>query len=292
MESLRKHIKECRPKLSEASIKTYSGILKTLSNALWKGHEIDYKKFTTHQADIFKYLEPIRPSIRKTTLSSLVVITEGTVQSAYRKQMIADAIKYNAEQKTHTMTEVQKANWLPWADIEERLINLKDKYSHVFKDKNATIHDKLNLQKYVLLSCYTMIPPRRALDFCAMRCKNFDKTKCNYYEKGKFIFTQYKTAKFSGIQIEKLPKALDILIKKWIAFSGSDYLFFDCNEKPVIQTFITKVLNSIFAPKLISVNMLRHIYITEKQGPLIAELKRTADAMGHSVEQQGLYVKD
>jgi hypothetical protein len=42
---------------------------------------------------------------------------------------------------------------------------------------------------------------------------------------------------------------------------------------------------------MISVNMLRHIYISEKSAPLIDKLKETAEAMAHSTGMQGLYVK-
>jgi len=80
-------------------------------------------------------------------------------------------------------------------------------------------------------------------------------------------------------------------LKKWIAFHDMDYLFANADDKEIAGSGMTKILNNIFKPKLISVNMLRHIYITEKSAPLIDKLKETAEEMAHSTGMQGLYVK-
>jgi hypothetical protein len=58
----------------------------------------------------------------------------------------------------------------------------------------------------------------------------------------------------------------------------------------ITSSGMTKILNSVFG-KSISVNQLRHIYITEKSAPLMKQLEETAAAMGHSTEQAKLYVK-
>jgi hypothetical protein len=206
--------------------------------------------------------------------------------------MLEDAQKYNAVQKTNVMTDVQKENWMTWSQIEEHMESLKKKYYYIFKEKNPKPEELLDLQKYVILCCYVMIPPRRLQDFCLMKVRNITKDKDNFYEKGAFHFRQYKTAKFLGLQIEKIPKTLEALLRKWIAFTSDkgDYLFFDYYGKPFTSSGMTKVLNSIFGKK-ISVNQLRHIYITEKSAPLMEQLEKTASEMGHSVNQAKLYVK-
>lgn len=206
--------------------------------------------------------------------------------------MIKDAHQYNALQKTNKMTPIQKENWISWDQILEYVEKLKSKYLYIFKEVKRTSEERLNLQKYIILSCYTQIPPRRALDFCVMKFKNFSMKDDNFYSKGHFFFNKYKTAKFSGKQTEKCPKALELLINKWIKLQDdTDYLFNDFYNKPLTSSGMTKLLNGIFKPRNISVNQLRHIYITEKSAPLMEELQRTAEAMGHSTEQAKLYVK-
>jgi hypothetical protein len=93
-----------------------------------------------------------------------------------------------------------------------------------------------------------------------------------------------------GLQIEKLPKELEAIMKKWILVNPTDYLFFDWKKEQLSGPALTKMLNAIFG-KNISVNILRHVYVTEKSGPLLDKLKQVSDEMGHSVAQHQLYVK-
>jgi hypothetical protein len=293
MDSLKKHIKECRPKLSDSSVKTYANILSNLHKVLFK-KDLEVSNFIKYQDLIMDHLKDIKYNVRKTILSALVCITEGkeAIQKKYRDQMLKDANVYNAEQKTNTMTNEQKESWIDWNSVIEHMDQLKRKYLYVFKESKPSITDILNLQKYIVLSCYVLIPPRRCLDYCEMKYSGFDKEKENYFEKGSFVFQIYKTAKFLGKQVEKLPNGLSCLIRKWISFRPhSEYLFTDQHNNKLTSNGMTKILNSIFG-KNVSVNQLRHTYITEKMGPLIKKLDEVASDMGHSVQTQKLYVKD
>lgn len=291
MESLKKHIKECRPKLSDSSVKTYSNILSNLHKNLFK-KDFDVHDFSKYQTLVMEHLKDIKYNVRKTILSALVCVTDKDVQKKYRDLMLKDANQYNAEQKTNTMTPEQKESWIKWDSIVEQLDQLKKKYFYVFKESKPSITDILNLQKYVILSCYVLIPPRRCLDYSEMKYKGYNKETENYFDKGSFTFSIYKTSKFLGKQVEKLPMTLAVLIRKWISFRPeSEYLFTDQNNKQLTSNGMTKILNSIFG-KNISVNQLRHTYITEKMAPLIKKIEEVAGDMGHSVQQQKLYVKN
>jgi hypothetical protein len=76
-----------------------------------------------------------------------------------------------------------------------------------------------------------------------------------------------------------------------MAMHHHDNMFFDYYGRELTSSALAKILNGIFAPKKISVNMLRHIYITEKEAPLIAKLEAVATDMAHSTGMQKLYVK-
>ena len=59
---------------------------------------------------------------------------------------------------------------------------------------------------------------------------------------------------------------------------------------------ITKQLNAIFKPKKVSVNMLRHSYLTHFYGnqagtPPLTVISELAEKMGHSVEMSLKYIK-
>lgn len=291
MDSCAKQIKDNRPRLSESSLKTYCNILRNLhKNVFGDDAAFDHHHFTKNQEQVMKFLESVKFNVRKTILAALVALTDGVVQSHYRDQMSKDANQWTAREKLNVMTEAQRENWISWKEIESHLTKLRNQYAYIFTEAKPSRDEVLNLQKYIILCCYVLIPPRRAMDFTCMKVKNFDKAKDNFYEGGKFHFRRYKTAKFTGLQIEKVPANLATLLKKWISFHGEDLLFSDYYGKELTSSGMTKILNSVFK-KNISVNQLRHIFITEKSAPLMEELEKTAAAMGHSTAQAKLYVK-
>lgn len=285
-------IKANRPNLSDSSIKTYVNCLKNLFSSVFPKDDFDFKLFFKEYKKVLEYLKDIKFNVRKTILSALTVICQDkeTPLKAYRTQMIEDATKYNAMEKEHKMTETQKENWMTWKEILEILDLLRQKYYYIFKQKNPKQEDILDLQKYVILSCYCLIPPRRSQDYCLMKVKNYNPDTDNYYSKGSFIFNKYKTSKFRGQEKELVPKSLQILLKKWIEFRKQDYLFTDYYDKPLTSSGMSKILNSIFK-KNISVNLLRHAYITDNLGDAFKKIEETAKKMGHSEAQSKLYVK-
>ena len=246
----------------------------------------DYKR-------VLEHLSTIKFNVRKTILSAVVCISKDQktdIVSCYRNQMIEDAQKYNSQEKENKMSDAQRANWIPWEDVVKLHEKLKEKVAWILKSDHTDRENLLELQKYVLLSCYVLIPPRRAKDFTEMKFKDYDEKKDNYYHKGTFHFNDYKTARFYGEQLVKTPKTLELLIGRWIKKCPSEYLFADYEGKKLTSAGISKIFYSIFK-KNISVNMLRHSYITDTLGPAIADLEEKAEEMGHSVDVQRLYVK-
>lgn len=287
-------IKTNRPKLSESSIKTYVNCLKNLFKDVFPSKEFDFNMFFTDYDKVLDHLKKIKFNVRKTILSALVVVSQNKekIVNAYRAQMMEDAEKYNAIEKENKMTDTQKEAWISWAEILEILEKLKNKYYYILKLKDPSKEDLLDLQKYVILSVYTQIPPRRSQDYCLMKTGKFNALEDNYYYKGEFVFRKFKTAKFvpGGVQSEKVPKSLQSLLNKWVKIHKQDYLFTDYYGKPLTSSGMSKILNGIFK-KNISVNMLRHIYITDNLGDQIKDLEKKAEQMGHTPAQQKLYIK-
>jgi hypothetical protein len=295
MEDLYNHIKNARPHLVNNSLNTYVNVLKSLFKAVFgKDVPMDYHKFIDEYQKVITYLENVKFNVRKTILSALVVISNENidVQKLFRIQMIKDVEEYNKLQSTNKMTDRQKEAWCSWNDILKIVEKLKTKFYYVFKEKHPTNEELYNLQKYVILCCYTMIPPRRAMDFTTMLTSGYNQLTENYYHKANFYFNKYKTSKYTHLQIEKIPRCLETILKKWIALRpNTKLLFTDIKGNELNSCGMTKILNSIFEPKNISVNMLRHIFITEKAQPLILKLEETAKSMAHSTNIQKLYVK-
>jgi integrase len=290
-------IRKNKPNLATSSIKTYLNIL----NSLGKKMNIDgdyenyYKK---NSSKVLDFLKDEKPSRRKTILSALVVLCgECDATKKYREQMMKDQETYMTEEKNQSRNETQKENWLSWNEIKHVFEELEKEVKPLLSKKTENLTDKniKKIQEYILLSLYVLIPPRRALDFTNFKISDVDPKIDNFYDlkKKEFVFNRYKTSKKHGEQRVKIPVRLQSILKKWIAINPSDMLLFSENGKELKQNQITNWLNKIFDKK-ISVNMLRHIYITEnvlKDMPKLTHLEDIASDMGNTVNQQMLYVK-
>jgi hypothetical protein len=206
------------------------------------------------------------------------------------------------------LSESQKDNWISWDDVEKKWKELKTQVDKFKDDKSISKKSFETLVDFVVLSLYTLVPPRRNLDYLKMNILTRETkdlpTDVNYCDmiNEEFIFNVYKTSKFHKQQIEKIPEELMEVLRVWVKFHpsmtqavgkkpGQVKMF--VNVEGIAQTlvnFITLRLNKIFNRKVAS-TMLRHIYITHKFGDEFEEMARTASAMGHTVSEQRDYAK-
>jgi hypothetical protein len=304
---IEEHIKKNRPHLKANSISTYRNAIKKVYKLcdFPVGVDATYSLLYTNPKKVIETLKSLPANIRKTYYAALVVYCgdkDKTALKMYSSEMRDDISAYTKEQATNRKSDQQKENWLTWPEVLQVVETLRKKVIPLWKETSLTKAEYNLLQSYILVSCYTMIPPRRASDYINLKYRN-DSELDNFYnaKKGQMLFRIYKTAKVYGTQEETVPKILKTLLNKWInkkdSLTGglanvakSDYIFNGPGGKKFSNGDITNTLNYIF-DKRISVSMLRHIFITDKLSPKIEELKAIAGDMGHSVAQQALYVK-
>lgn len=304
---IEEHIKKNRPHLKANSIATYRNAIKKVYKLCEfpTGVDATYSLLYTNPKKVIETLQSLPANIRKTYYAALVVYCgdkDKTALKMYSSEMRDDISAYTKEQATNRKSDQQKENWLTWPEVLQVVETLRKKVIPLWKETSLTKAEYNLLQSYILVSCYTMIPPRRASDYINLKYRN-DSELDNFYnsKKGQMLFRIYKTAKVYGTQEETVPKILKTLLNKWInkkdSLTGglanvakSDYIFNGPGGKKFSNGDITNTLNYIF-DKRISVSMLRHIFITDKLSPKIEELKAIAGDMGHSVSQQALYVK-
>jgi hypothetical protein len=80
---------------------------------------------------------------------------------------------------------------------------------------------------------------------------------------------------------------------KWVKINPNEYLLFDNNGNKLNSVKLNQRLNKIFNGK-VSVNALRHTYLTDKFGEQIEknkEIANTMEKMGSSSSQLTTYVK-
>ena len=96
--------------------------------------------------------------------------------------------------KSRTKSDKEAANWVSQPELDKIYKDLKAQANALFKKSELSKSDLQTIQNYVILSLYTLIPPRRSLDYTEMKINNIDKKQSNYINGKKFIFNTYKTS--------------------------------------------------------------------------------------------------
>jgi hypothetical protein len=289
--SLKEELKSKRKSLSESSLTTYSSILKNLYKKVFGEGQIKLSDFDKTK-EIIEYIKDVPPNKRKSILSALVVLTDN---EDYRKLMLGDINKYNSFIKTQQKTETQEANWIEKEKIKEVFDKLEKDAKQIYKKQSLTMNDLQSIQEYIIVALLggLFIPPRRLLDYTEFRVKNIKKDEHNYYNRGSLYFNHYKTSRHYGEQSVKVPKTLQAILMKWVKINPNEYLLFDNNGNKLNSVKLNQRLNKIFNGK-VSVNALRHTYLTDKFGEQIEknkEIANTMEKMGSSSSQLTTYVK-
>lgn len=298
MEELRKQLKENRPKISDSSIRTYSSIVSNLyrymNDDLHKSLDGALEFFEKNPKKVLEYLKDKEGSKRKTILAALVVLTghKENVSEQYRKTMLDDAHKYNDGEKDQKKSESQEKNWITQEELKKIYDELQKDTKNLLTKESITPADFQRLQNYVILSLYTLQPPRRLMDYTEMRLHGeIDKEKDNYIDKSKFVFNKYKTSKFTGKEEVSINPKLKFILNKWNKHNPHEYLLVGTNNKKLTSSQLQQRLNTILGRQA-SVNILRHSFLSDKYKDIdIRDMEKTAMEMGHSKEQAMLYAK-
>ena len=289
--NLREFIKLKRPSLSASSIITYASILRSLYAKVFQSKDVDVSKFDDTKS-ILAFLKDVPGNKRKTILSALVIVTDN---ADYRDQMIADIHTYNKNISTQVKTPEQEASWITSEEVKKVFDQLSKQANVLYKKETLSSADLQEIQNFVIIALLggMFIPPRRSLDFTNFRIR-IDPA-LNYLDKKTLVFNSYKTAKTYGQQIVECPPGLLKILKKFISVNKTEWLLFDSNGGKLTPVKLNQRLNKIFGGRKISVNSLRHSYLTGKYADTIKvneELEKDMTAMGSSSKNQATtYIK-
>jgi len=294
MSQLKDFIKAKRPKLTDSSINTYASILRNVYKKVFSGDtsDMDMKKFD--QTDkVIDFLKDVPSNKRKTILSALVIITD---DKKYRDLMMSDIKVYDDDTSKQEKTEGQKENWVDADAVKAIVEKLRKDAELLYKKETLTMNDLQQIQNYVIIclasGLYT--PPRRSKDLVDWKIKNISKEKDNYLDKWAIHYNSYKTAKTYGEQVVNIPTVLKGILNKWIKINPTDWLIFDNNKNPLSAVKLNQRLNKLFGKK-VSINLLRHSFLTDKYSDTIKlnkDIANTMQAMGSSSGMLNTYVKN
>ncbi len=280
-------IKEKRPNLNEKSIKTYTSILKSISKDLKFNDLKDFKK----TKEILEYLKDMPGSVRKTRLSALLVITG---DNKFKEQMLKDINNYNKDKKNGNKNEKETEAWMTKEEIKKIFNNMKKRASVNYKKGDLKMKELQEIQDFVMLALFTLIPPRRALDFTEMKIKNIDTEKDNFIKNKTMIFNIYKTSKTKGQDKIDIPKELKLILNKWLRVNPTEYLLFDSKGNKLSSVKVNQRFHKIMKKPKFSVNMFRKVFLTDKYKDTVKKMKNLEEDledMGSSTKQLQHYVK-
>lgn len=290
--NIKEELVKARPNLSAGSVKTYESILRNLHKKVFENEEIKKSNFENF-SKILNYLRDVPANKRKTILSALVVLTEN---DEYRNVMTDDVEDYNEEIKKQEKTDTQRDNWITMEEVQQVYEQLENDAKILFRKSNKTNHDMIEIQNYVIVALLggIFIPPRRSLDYCAMKIKNVNRDEDNYISKNKFVFNKYKTAKTYGRQELEMPQQLKNILNRWISINDGEYLFMDTRGNPLNSVKLNQYMNKIFGGRKIAINAMRHSYLTDKYAETSENSKKLAKElcdMGSSCNMADTYIK-
>lgn len=301
--------------LSENSINYYIRNLELLND----NKPIKNFNFLKDIDDISKRLDTKKPNTQRSYYISIVAILSlfddkkiKKIMLPYYEKMMELNRNFKADESKNEKTDKQKQNWIEKEEIVNKLNDLVDKCKTF---KNPVSESEFNTcLKMVILSVFSLIPPRRNKDFQNMLIvknkipKELEDIKINFIivNKKQFIFRDYKTAhaelKDSNELVIDINDDLMNNINLYLKYHPTYHKKADADEnlcwflcdydgtKLNSINAITYILNRIFNKK-IGVSMLRHFYTSHKYGNVLNEMKNDAAAMSHSVNQQRDYIK-
>jgi hypothetical protein len=274
------------------------------------------------------YTVLMKPNESVATLRKAVLQTKGLKAFIHHINFALSLFKHCQLKETHA-TEYQLWNSLTHKDREalreimesneptdrqrRSMLSWDD---DVMKRLDDLAYMEFGGEEHLLLSIYTLIPPRRQADYYQVWLLLSRGATMTAAEKQRYpayiekrieengsvayymVVNEYKTSKFHGAWEKKLPKTLLKVINTSLVKDGArDCLFVEKRSKKpfknshVFTLYSNSILKRIFANRSVSVNSLRHSFATKLRGMnlTVREYKAYAHDMGHSMLTNMIY---
>jgi len=293
--------------LSQNSINLYKRNLLKLND----NKPIKSFNFLKNKEEILNKIKELKPTTQRSYIISICSVLRDIPKYKKMYEEYFELLKdFNNDLKVNTdKSEKQEKNWISQEEVLSVHKKLKEDVMNLLQKKRKIDKAVFNkLLNYMILSLYTLINPRRNKDYSLMKiASNTDDDNYNYLmidkkNTMKFLLNKYKTdKKYHSVEIE-VPDDLKEVIQLYLKYhplkaelKKKDYdipfLVDEQGKGLKNSTEITKILNKIFGKK-ISSSMLRNIFLTDKYGDVMEELKSDVKHMGTSVDvAMNTYIK-
>jgi site-specific recombinase XerD len=297
MEQLLKVIKSQKPDASQKTIDGYFQNLKALFKKVFGDIEIDVNKF--FEKDVDFYIDFVKSqgkskSYIRNNLSALQVLFKNPELT---KAITSNSIAEHEESLNPEANEYTKSHHLTQDAIDKKYDELKAVADGLWEKTPWTMDDFQKLQDFVMfaLVCGRFIAPRRSRDWYDFKLRTIDLDKDNYLDGRQFVFNAFKTGKSFGQQRIDVPPELYRILRKWIRFNKTPWLFVNVKLEPLSAVTFAQKLNKIMGVPSgktggFSSNAYRHSYLTNKHSTNL-DLKKDMEQMGSSLGVAHRYIK-
>jgi len=311
MDTLLDTIKSSRD-IRQTTLNIYKNMLNRLADKLDVDFSMDM--FKTKKPEILEYLSTLSNSVKKKMIASIMVgISPEKNKQLEKYSSLYDTLKimlnkengiYLESVSNNKKSDKDEKNWTTMNElhkVRERLLkHIKAKGYDLKKDKGVeSKKDFFLIQKYLIASLYTLLPPRRLIyaDMKIVNKKEFDALSEKEKEDNAYLVNLNKSRKYFyyGKEADKssteeavkidVPKSMNSLINFWTGINKKDYLLLNQQGEKLSKNNLSKEVRSIFSNKTknISVNLIRKIYVSERFKDVNKEKKEIAEQMNHSV---------
>jgi len=239
--------------------------------------------------NITKKINHLKPNTRRTYIIAIVSL----LSCMNKSQKVPKKLKTLYQDYSKLMDEYNTTLKDQTQITDGTKIISNDDISKIYqKLKENKDNTKRAYQDYLILSLYTLLPPRRNLDYQLMKyIKKYDSNLSNdfnYYDGNTFYFNNYKTKGTYKKQEVEVPKELKEIINYHInnnQLKENDFILRDYNKEKEItgNNGMTILLNRIFGDK-IGASMLRRSYLSNKYSNIQNDLQSDVAKMGTSVQ--------
>jgi integrase len=292
--------------ITESSLKLYLNNLRRLNGGVFPKSF----SFLKNVDKILEDLEKYKPNTRRSYLISIITtLKHDPKQKKLYNKYYEHLEKYNKQSSSNNeKSDTQKKNWIEQSEVKEIYDNLTEEIQPLLEKKKLQPSEYEKMLRWVVLSLYTLQKPRRNADYqkCLVVKKLPVKMNLDYnyldLDTKKWYFNNYKTKGTYKTQEMPINEEVMKMINSYLNFHPMKKQFKNKNavipllvdyqgEPFTVNNAITRILNKIFGKK-IGVSMLRNIFLTDKFGDEMKELKSTAEQMGTSSSTiQNQYVK-
>jgi len=269
--------------------------------------------------DDFKYMRKVYLLVNKSTksINSVYRLIQSIkfylISINYDKKIIDDYIdlikfiknKLEKLRDSNLKSEKEETNWITMDEINEKKKELtkiiKDGFIGKTPSGVSKLQYKINtLQSILLLKLYTEYAPRRLEysnvfvydDLKDVDTDDLDTQNYLLINEKKIILNNYKTSNTYKKFEMNISSGIIYLVKQLTEITKTNFMLVNSrNQTQMTNNSLSQFLRKIFKDKAVSVNLFRHLYVSDKypNKHSINEMKETAYNMGHSISTQSAY---